>query len=200
MNLTAASRIGNANSGNAAGDGATALRFKRVGQQQQQLPSQVNGQPRSLEKSGKEYARILYLLETALASHHVKVTHVQVWDVSQPTIVEQFEREVRRCPGVVPLDAWVDVDSLNANNSKRTCFAGASPFQKTTKGCCSRLEPCESHRHQWTESRAFTVSSCRRYLRGERTRKTTRTRKTFSLPGTIVCTCLTAKASRTTTC
>ena len=115
MNLTAASRIGDANSGNAAGDGATALRFKRVGQQQQQLPSQVNGQPRSLEKSGKEYARILYLLETALASHHVKVTHVQVWDVSQPTIVEQFEREVRRCPGVVPLDAWVDVDSLNAN-------------------------------------------------------------------------------------
>jgi hypothetical protein len=165
MNLTAASRIGNANSGNAAGDGATALRFKRVGQQQQQLPSQVNGQPRSLEKSGKEYARILYLLETALASHHVKVTHVQVWDVSQPTIVEQFEREVRRCPGVVPLDAWVDVDSLNANNSEENVFRRGFTFPENDEGMLFptgtlRIAPPpvdgESGLHRFILSQIFT--------------------------------------------
>jgi hypothetical protein len=112
--------------------------MQRLNVQQLEAQARVapagNVQPRLLQKSGREYARILYMLETALSGHHVKVTHVQVWDISQPHVVEQFEREVKLRPGVVPLDSWVDVDSLNASNSEENIFKRSFTFPDEDNG------------------------------------------------------------------
>ena len=126
MNLAASSRIGGTN--------YPARNQQQHQQQQQQQQQQRNNnntngqQPIPLPRDSKEYAQVLYQLELGLANHSVKVTHVQVWDISQPNIVEKFERETQRTPGVVPLDTWVDVDGLDSSNSEENIFMRGFTF------------------------------------------------------------------------
>ena len=125
MNLAASARIGGSNYP------APARNQTQPQQPQMQRMNTANSasqQPRPLPRDSAEYAKVLYQLELALANHSVKVTHVQVWDISQPSIVENFERERRRTPGSVPLDTWIDVDGLDSSNSEENVFKRGFTF------------------------------------------------------------------------
>ena len=71
-----------------------------------------------VNRRSDQFQEVHYKLEMALAHADVKVTHLQVWDVRNPTLVARFDQHLRRCPGQPPLDSWIDVDGLDAHNSE----------------------------------------------------------------------------------
>jgi hypothetical protein len=71
-----------------------------------------------VNRRSDQFQEIHYKLEMALAHADVKVTHLQVWDVRNPSLVARFDQNLRRCPGQPPVDSWIDVDGLDAHNSE----------------------------------------------------------------------------------
>ena len=76
-----------------------------------------NQQPTPLPRDSKEYAQVLYQLELG-GKPWCKSNTCTSMGYFQTNIVENFEREVRKTPGVVPLDTWIDVDGLDYNSEK----------------------------------------------------------------------------------
>ena len=71
-----------------------------------------------VNRRSDQFQEVHYKLEMALAHADVKVTHLQVWDIRNPSLVSKFHQHLRRCPGQPPVDSWVDVDGLDAHNSE----------------------------------------------------------------------------------